>query len=192
MGTGKGQIPQKELLFMASASSAIANLRSQRPDLHDLDRAKAVRDIRRSGVSIRKLALQLPVSESSLRHLLKAAKLRPKTGFLPPKAKSVRTSSFAAPMPPRLAVQSRNARLWKANVRRHLSWAARPFAIGCAPKEFWGRMANRSYAKLNGNWPLQKRPTDFRVTPRHRACEQLRLFSDAGLLNSRTTTSVLS
>jgi hypothetical protein len=55
-----------------SSASAIANLKAQWPNLHDLDRAKAVRDIRNTGVSIRTLADQLPVNESSLRHLLKA------------------------------------------------------------------------------------------------------------------------
>ena len=57
---------------MASTSTAIADLKSQWPNLNDLDRAKAVRDLKQSGASIRGLALQLPVGESTLRRLLKA------------------------------------------------------------------------------------------------------------------------
>jgi hypothetical protein len=57
---------------MASTSSAIADLKAQWPNLHDLDRAKAVRDLKQSGVSTRGLAPQLPAGESGLRRLLKA------------------------------------------------------------------------------------------------------------------------
>lgn len=57
---------------MASTPPAIADLTSQWPNLHDLDRAKAIRDLKQSGVSNRKLARQLPVGESGIRRLLKA------------------------------------------------------------------------------------------------------------------------
>lgn len=72
MGTGKTWVPQKELLFMAATSSAIADLKAQWPNLHDLDRAKAILDLKQCGGSNRELARQLPVVESGLRRLLKA------------------------------------------------------------------------------------------------------------------------
>lgn len=56
---------------MASTSTAIADLKAQWPNLNDLDRAKAVRDLKQSGASNRELALHLPVGESTLRRLLK-------------------------------------------------------------------------------------------------------------------------
>jgi hypothetical protein len=58
---------------MFTPSAAIANLKSQWPNLRDLDRAKAVNVIKASGASTRKIALGISVSESSLRHLLLAA-----------------------------------------------------------------------------------------------------------------------
>jgi predicted GNAT family acetyltransferase len=58
---------------MPTVPSALADLRSRWDKLHDLDRAKEVHDIKRTGVSTREIALQLPVSEALLRHLLQAA-----------------------------------------------------------------------------------------------------------------------
>jgi len=57
---------------MAVTSSAIADLKAQWPNLHDLDRAKAVRNLKQSGASNRELAEQLEVAESGLRRILKA------------------------------------------------------------------------------------------------------------------------
>ena len=72
---------------MATPSSAITDLKVQWPDLHDLDRAKAVRALMAAGASIRKIALQLPVSESSLRRLLQAAQASLEDRFLASKGK---------------------------------------------------------------------------------------------------------
>lgn len=48
----------------------IPQLQSDWINLHDLDRADAVRSIHGSGISIRQIAAQLHKSESTLRHLL--------------------------------------------------------------------------------------------------------------------------
>jgi lambda repressor-like predicted transcriptional regulator len=57
---------------MDSTSSTIAKLKTKWPNLHDLHRAKAVRNLKRSGTSNRQLAEQLEVAESGIRRLLKA------------------------------------------------------------------------------------------------------------------------
>ena len=57
---------------MTDISPAVAKLQSEWHSLPDLDRARAVFAIKQSGVSTRQIALQLNVSESLLRHLLKA------------------------------------------------------------------------------------------------------------------------
>ena len=57
---------------MIKNSSKISQLHSNWSQLHDLDRAKAVANLRRSGISIRSIARQLGCSESLLRHLLLA------------------------------------------------------------------------------------------------------------------------
>ena len=62
---------------MVEASPVLADLQMKWPDLHDLDRAQAVRAIKRAGFSIRKIAQQLKVSEALLRHLLQALKAPP-------------------------------------------------------------------------------------------------------------------
>jgi len=49
---------------------SIPQLQSDWINLHDLDRAAAIRSIHSSGISIRQIAAQLHKSESSLRHLL--------------------------------------------------------------------------------------------------------------------------
>jgi hypothetical protein len=49
---------------------SIPQLQSDWINLHDLDRAAAIRSIHSSGISIRQIATQLHKSESSLRHLL--------------------------------------------------------------------------------------------------------------------------
>ena len=51
---------------------SIAELRTDWINLHDLDRAKAVRDLHNAGVSIRQVAAHLQKPESSLRRLLTA------------------------------------------------------------------------------------------------------------------------
>jgi hypothetical protein len=51
-------------------TSSISQLQSDWFQLHDLDRAQAIAAIRRSGTSIRQIALGLGFSESNLRHLL--------------------------------------------------------------------------------------------------------------------------
>jgi hypothetical protein len=56
---------------------SISQLQSNWFQLHDLDRARAVAAIRRSGTSIRKIADGLGFSESNLRHLLVALKASP-------------------------------------------------------------------------------------------------------------------
>ena len=62
---------------MIEPSPALADLQMKWPDLHDLDRAKAVHAIKRTGISIRKIAQQLKVSEALLRHLLQALQALP-------------------------------------------------------------------------------------------------------------------
>ncbi|SRR6266567_1736721 len=57
---------------MINISPAVAKLQSEWHSLPDLDRARAVYDIKHSGVSTRQTALHLNVSESLLRHLLQA------------------------------------------------------------------------------------------------------------------------
>jgi len=57
---------------MIKNGSKISQLQSNWSQLHDLDRAKAVANLRRSGISIRSIARQLGCSESLLRHLLLA------------------------------------------------------------------------------------------------------------------------
>ncbi len=57
---------------MEDTSTAIANLRSRWCNLHDLDRAQAIKVIHQSGVSLRKLASFLNCSPSLLTHLLQA------------------------------------------------------------------------------------------------------------------------
>jgi lambda repressor-like predicted transcriptional regulator len=51
---------------------SIPQLQSDWFNLHDLDRAAAIRSIHSSGISIRQIAAQLHKSESSLRHILTA------------------------------------------------------------------------------------------------------------------------
>jgi transposase len=58
---------------LETASAAIADLQGKWAILNDLDRARAVHQIHRAGVSYRKLAKALNSSESLLRHLNKAA-----------------------------------------------------------------------------------------------------------------------
>ena len=55
-----------------SNTLSIAQLQSDWFKLSDLDRARAVLTIHQSGISIRKIAAQLQLSESLLRHLLLA------------------------------------------------------------------------------------------------------------------------
>lgn len=62
---------------MPVPSSSITQLQSQWFQLSDLDRAQAVAAIRRSGTSIRQIALGLKFSESLLRHLLLARQAPP-------------------------------------------------------------------------------------------------------------------
>jgi len=50
--------------------SPLAKLKADWPSLHDLDRATAVRSLNKSGMSVRKIASNLKVSESLLRHLV--------------------------------------------------------------------------------------------------------------------------
>jgi DNA-binding transcriptional MerR regulator len=57
---------------MTNASFAIADLQSRWNTLDDLDRAQAIKSIRQSGVSLRKLASFLNCSPSLLTHLLQA------------------------------------------------------------------------------------------------------------------------
>ena len=57
---------------MTTTSFSVADLQSQWHKLPDLDRARAVYEIKQSGVSTRQIALQLHLSESLLRHLLSA------------------------------------------------------------------------------------------------------------------------
>lgn len=57
---------------MPVSPSAIADLKAQWPNLHVLDRAKALRNLKQSGASNRELARQLPVGESGIRRLLMA------------------------------------------------------------------------------------------------------------------------
>jgi transposase-like protein len=68
--------------MMTANSSALANLQLHWPELDDLDRAKAVRTIKRSGVSVREIARHLPVSEALLRHLLQALQAQPEDQIL--------------------------------------------------------------------------------------------------------------
>jgi lambda repressor-like predicted transcriptional regulator len=57
--------------------SAVADLQSKWPTLHNLDRAKAVYAIHQAGTSLRELAKVLNRSESLLRHLLAALQAPP-------------------------------------------------------------------------------------------------------------------
>ena len=55
----------------------IENLRERWHQLHDIDRALAIREIVHLGVSRRRLALEIGFSEGLLRHLLKALDAMP-------------------------------------------------------------------------------------------------------------------
>lgn len=57
---------------MSDTSSSIARLKADWFHFHDLDRARAVAQLRRSGLSINKIALGLGFSATLLRHLLQA------------------------------------------------------------------------------------------------------------------------
>jgi len=57
---------------MPTPSSAAAELKAKWHELSDLDRAKAVRDLKQSGLSTRAVALEIAASEASLRRLLEA------------------------------------------------------------------------------------------------------------------------
>ena len=70
-----------------SSSSALATLQSQWNALHDLDRAKMVNIIKKSGVSIRAIAEFLGFSQSLLRHLLQALQAPPEDRLLARKGK---------------------------------------------------------------------------------------------------------
>jgi transposase-like protein len=59
---------------VSAPTSSISQLQANWFQLHDLDRAQAVAAIRRSGISIRKIARDLKFSPSLLRHLLLALK----------------------------------------------------------------------------------------------------------------------
>jgi transposase-like protein len=63
--------PRRALMRMENTPS-IAQLQSDWFRFSDLDRASAVLTINQSGISIRKVAAQLHLSESLLRHLLQA------------------------------------------------------------------------------------------------------------------------
>ena len=73
---------------MTDISPAVAQLQSEWHSLRDLDRARAVDAIKHSGVSTRQIALQLHVSESLLRHLLKALQAPIEDRFLAQKRKT--------------------------------------------------------------------------------------------------------
>jgi hypothetical protein len=55
-------------------TSSIIKLKNEWPRLHDVDRARAIFRISKSGLSIRQIAVHLECSESSLRRLLKTLK----------------------------------------------------------------------------------------------------------------------
>ena len=59
---------------MTNSSQVIAQLQSQWRGLHDLDRAHAIKSIRRLGVPLQDLAAKLNYSSSLLSYLLRAAK----------------------------------------------------------------------------------------------------------------------
>jgi hypothetical protein len=67
---------------MLHASPDLADLKSQWPTLHDLDRAKAVHALKLSGIANRRIAIQIGVSESNLRRLLEALQARPEDQLL--------------------------------------------------------------------------------------------------------------
>jgi lambda repressor-like predicted transcriptional regulator len=58
---------------MTNTSFAIADLQSRWHALNDLDRAKAIKAVHQSGMSLRNLASRLNCSPSLLTHLLQAA-----------------------------------------------------------------------------------------------------------------------
>ncbi len=62
---------------MIDASDAISGLQSKWDTLDDLDRARAVREIHETGISLRALAKALKRSPSLLRHLLEALQAPP-------------------------------------------------------------------------------------------------------------------
>lgn len=57
---------------MPNTSPSAADLKAKWHELSDLDRAKAVRDLKQSGLSTRAIALEIAASEASLRRLLEA------------------------------------------------------------------------------------------------------------------------
>jgi len=63
---------QKGLPLHMTLISTISELKANWINLHDLDRAKAIRTIHIAGISIRQIANQLQMGESSLRRLLVA------------------------------------------------------------------------------------------------------------------------
>jgi transposase-like protein len=68
---------ESELVLMPEPSSPISQLQSDWLQFHDLDRARAVAAIRRSGTSIRQIARGLGFSESNLRRLLETLQASP-------------------------------------------------------------------------------------------------------------------
>jgi hypothetical protein len=68
---GQFNAPKKADHSMSDLShDLIVQLRSRWKDLHDLDRAREIDTIRRSGVSISQIGRELKISASLLRHLL--------------------------------------------------------------------------------------------------------------------------
>jgi hypothetical protein len=67
---------------MNDTSPVVANLQSQWHTLTDLDRARAVSAIQRSGIQTREIAFHLNCSESLLRHLLTALQAPPEDRYL--------------------------------------------------------------------------------------------------------------
>ena len=75
---------------------SITQLQEHWHRLSDLERARAVQAIiSRSGLSIRKIAAQLRLSESLLRHLLQALRAPDCDRLLPGRARSAPMNSFA-------------------------------------------------------------------------------------------------
>ena len=67
---------------MNDVSDAILDLQSKWDALGDLDRARAIRTIHQTGISLRELAKTLKRSPSLLRHLLEALEAPPEDQFL--------------------------------------------------------------------------------------------------------------
>jgi hypothetical protein len=172
-------------------SPAIAALQSQWHTLHDLDRAKAVLAINKSGVSTREIALHLHLSESLLRHLLTALQAPPEDRSL---ARQGRMSTNEVVRRARTAGIRSTARHREAReferTQASIQDAGR-FVSGSKLNAFQRLTASRSSPKLGDSWLWLNWAKSSPRAPHRPTCPPRRLFNDAGPLNRRSTRTAL-